>query len=152
MYGLGKSINTIKRLLIFLELTLLSLAPWDFLCQLRLCRAFENQIRRLDDPKVKHDFGNLPGEKCEPLLTRIIKLCHFDCGPDLIDFVVYRPDLIYSSCQKSICSELNGPDQLKLIRKLVQSQVLRCSPRHRCVTSVSSLCVIHILLLTKKLL
>ena len=55
---------------------MLSLAPWDFLCRLRLGRAFENQIKRLDQPHVKYNFNKLPGGKSDTLLVRIIKLCH----------------------------------------------------------------------------
>ena len=61
---------------------MLSMVPWDFLCRLRLGRTFENQIRRLDDPKVKFNFSKLPGYRSDSLMMRIIKVAYPDCGPD----------------------------------------------------------------------
>ena len=119
----------------------MSLAPWDFLCRLRLGRAFENQIKRLDDPLVKFNFKKLPGGRPDTLLVRIIKLCHTDCGSgmvlyskkiawkkfdekptkDLIDFVIYRPDVLYDKLRKDIVEPGPELDKIKKIKKRLKN-------------------------------
>merc|ERR1711935_892725 len=101
---------------------MLSLAPWDFLCRLRLGRAFENQIKRLDQPSIKYNFSRLPGGKKDSLLVRIIKLAHSDCGSDLIDFVIYRPDLLYDKLRKEIVEPGPELDKIKKIKRKIKNE------------------------------
>lgn len=71
---------------------LLLLQPWDFLSRLKIGRTFENQICMLtsDTSNFKHlPYGNT---NADSLLTRIIRCCNPQYGPDLIEFVIYRPD------------------------------------------------------------
>ena len=67
---------------------LLLIQPWDFLSRLKIGRTFENQIGGLKNFHAL-PYGNGNGDS---LLTRVIRCCNPQYGPDLIEFVIYRPD------------------------------------------------------------
>ena len=67
---------------------LLLLQPWDFLSRLKIGRTFENQICCLKNFKLLPYTNN----KKESLLTRLIRCSNPKHGPDLVEFVIYRPD------------------------------------------------------------
>jgi len=71
---------------------LLMLQPWDFLSRLKIGRTFERQVASLGaetENLRKLPYANSAGDS---LLTRIIRCSNVDYGPDLIAFVIYRPD------------------------------------------------------------
>ena len=102
---------------------MLSIAPWDFLCRLRLGRAFENQVRRLDNPKVKFNFNNLPGEREESLMTRLVRISYPDCGPDLVEFVIYRPDIIYERFCRQLEPSLTEIEKIRKVKSQISSNI-----------------------------
>ena len=63
----------------------------DFLCRLKIGRTFEHQVSNLT--LECKNFTRLPyPTSSDSLLTRILRVCDPDHGPDLVEFIIYRPD------------------------------------------------------------
>jgi len=124
------------------QIQLLSFRPWDFLCGLRIGRTFQNQIRNLDSPRNEYSFQRLPGTN-ETLIVRIIKCCDLNFGPELLDFVFYRPDDLYSELRKNLEPTYPELDKLQKIKARVKQDFTQCvfitrGPRYLKTTSILS--------------
>ena len=131
---------------------------------------FTNPIiffRNLDSPRNEYSFQHIPGTS-ETLIVRIIKCweglikfwnfifgfsvtfyailepinCDLQFGPELLDFVFYRPDDLYSELRKNLEPTYPELDKLQKIKARVKQDFTQCvfitrGPRYLKTTSVS---------------
>ena len=51
----------------------------------------------------------------------------YECGPDLLDFVIYRPDLLISEIRKELLSEVAPElDKIKKIQAKIKDDFEKC--------------------------
>ena len=124
-------------------------------------------FRNLDSPRNEYSFQHLPGTS-ETLIVRIIKCweglikfwnfifgfsvtffailepinCDLQFGPELLDFVFYRPDDLYSELRKNLEPTYPELDKLQKIKARVKQDFTQCvfitrGPRYLKTTSVS---------------